>query len=130
MEKWRKNSKWNWASFLLNPVWFGYRKMYAECAIYVGIIILLAFIELLLGFPLKGAFIAIYILNGTLGNKLYYQKAKREMDQIFRIHRDPEVCRQLILQKGGTSGWGIVFGIGMILFGAFAQILLDEMFLY
>lgn len=62
IEKWNRNSKWNWASFTFNPVWFAYRKMYAECAIYVSIMAGLALLELLLGFSLRGAYLChLYI---------------------------------------------------------------------
>nr|WP_179015464.1 DUF2628 domain-containing protein [Paenibacillus sp. 79R4] len=130
VEKWIKNSKWNWASFLFFPFWAGYRKMYAECAIYTAILVGLVFIELLLGLPLKGAYIGIYILCGTLGNKLYYQKAQKEIDHILALHGDYELRRSLIYEKGGTSGWGIVYGIGMFLIGTIIGLLLEEGFYY
>jgi len=117
VEKWIKNSKWNWASFFLFPFWAGYRKMYAESAIYVAIFVGMAFIELLLDFTLPYARIGIYVLCGTLGNKLYHSKAQREIDHILALHGDHELRRSFIYQKGGTSGWGIVYGIGMILGG-------------
>lgn len=126
IEKWNRNSKWNWASFTFNPVWFAYRKMYAECAIYVSIMAGLALLELLLGFSLRGAYYAIYIFNGTLGNKLYYRKARKEIDNILLLHGDTEIRRHLILQKGGTSGWGIVFGILLVMVEAFVALILEE----
>ncbi|GAA0387649.1 hypothetical protein GCM10008933_18270 [Paenibacillus motobuensis] len=104
--------------------------MYAECAIYAAILVGLTFIELLLGFPLKGAYIGIYILCGTLGNKLYYQKAQKEIDHILALHGDHELRRSFIYQKGGTSGWGIVYGIGMILIGVIIELLMEEGFYY
>lgn len=130
VEKWIKKSNWNWASFLFFPFWAGYRKMYAECAIYAAIFVGMAFIELLLGFSLRYAHIGIYILCGTLGNKLYYHKAQKEIDHILALHGDHELRRSLIYQKGGTSGWGIVYGIGMILIGVTIELLMEEGFYY
>jgi hypothetical protein len=117
VEKWIKKSNWNWASFLFFPFWAGYRKMYAESAIYVAIFVGMAFIEQLLDFSLPFARIGMYILCGTLGNKLYFNKAQKDIDHILSLHGDHELCRSFIYQKGGTSGWGIVYGIGMILIG-------------
>ncbi|WP_213510750.1 DUF2628 domain-containing protein [Paenibacillus macerans] len=127
IEKWRKDSKWNWPSFLFSPVWFGYRKMYAECAIYIGITVVLGLFELLLGFSLRYALTIIFILNGIFGNKLYYRKAKKEIDHILLLHANPEIRRNLIQQKGGTSGWGIAFGIIMLLIGAIILGYLEEL---
>ncbi|MBA9088593.1 hypothetical protein FHR92_005110 [Fontibacillus solani] len=124
VEKWHKNSKWNWPSFLFFPLWSGYRKMYAECALYIGAIVMLVFFELLLDHSLRGVSIGIAISNGILGNKMYYRKAKKEIDHILLLHGDSEIRRTLIQQKGGTSGWGIVYGIVMILIGAFLQVFL------
>ncbi|WMT41972.1 DUF2628 domain-containing protein [Paenibacillus sp. D2_2] len=117
VEKWIKKSNWNWASFLFFPFWAGYRKMYAESAIYVAIFVGMAFIEQLLDFSLPFARIGMYILCGTLGNKLYFNKAQKDIDHILSLHADHELRRSFIYQKGGTSGWGIVYGIGMILIG-------------
>lgn len=120
IEKWRKNSRWNWASFLLSPFWFGYRKMYAEVAIYMGIILLISILELIFGFNLPpGSNIGFSIFCGVMGNKWYYDKAKREIDRILLIYPGDDMRRYTIVQKGGTSFWGILYVIGMILAVAF-----------
>lgn len=128
LEKWHRQSKWNWPAFLFGPIWMGYRKLYAEAAIYIGIIILLFIIELLMNSPSLFRFIyfLISIAAGMYGNTIYYRKAKKSVEEILIIHKEKEKRQFLISKKGGTSGWGIAYGIIVLIGGSMIMGMIDE----
>lgn len=35
LQKWRRNSRWNWPAFLFDAYWLMYRKMYLYCVLYL-----------------------------------------------------------------------------------------------
>lgn len=117
LRKWKKPSYWNWASFLFGPMWLAYRKMYVEMVIYFGIITLSTLFEVLTD---ASSFIyvldrLVWILAGVYGNKIYYRKAKKTIEEIMFLHKDKEARLLLISKKGGTSVWSMVaVGIGIV----------------
>lgn len=119
MEKLR--TVWNWMPFLLGDIRLLYRKMYAEFFVFLGLRILLVFINVLLALwapPLGMIQLAdtTRILGSLFGDSLYQRKAYRvickELDK-------PEEERMKVLQeKGGTNIWAclgwIVLEIGYL----------------
>ncbi|MNJ57391.1 hypothetical protein D3C77_529780 [compost metagenome] len=108
-------SKWNGPVFLIGLIWFGYRKMYAECAMYVGVLSLMSIFLMLLGSESNGGYAGIGIGMAIAANQMYYNKSKKAVDRIMQYHSDPEVRRNLVIQKGGTSGWVIVYAIAIFI---------------
>jgi len=126
LAKWGKNSGWNWPAFLFPPIWMAYRKLYVESAIYFGIIFLLSIIESFVGYMSSSAYLLITIFAGVYGNKIYYRKAKKTIEEIMALHEDKERRLFLIGKKGGTSGWGILGGIMLVLALSVLMVFVDE----
>ncbi|WP_246021181.1 DUF2628 domain-containing protein [Paenibacillus lentus] len=125
-EKVMRKSKWNWPIFLFGPIWLGYRKMYAECAMYVGTLSLISIFLMFLGSESSGGFAGVGIGMAILANQIYYKKSKKVIDQIMQSHNDPEVRRNLAIQKGGTSGWGIVYAIVIFIVSVIIEYLIED----
>lgn len=123
IEKWRKNSKWNWPAFLFGPFWMGYRKMYAESAMYLIVISLISIIQILMDTPnsFYGIYSAVYVVVAMNANKIYYRKAKKSIESIMLLYGEQEVRYSLVRKKGGTSGWGIVYAIIIALILVFIE---------
>lgn len=79
---------WNWAAFFLGPLWLFYRKMYAQAALWL---LILMFTNIF------GAF-----LLAILANRLYYLHATQfiAMQKISQL--SPEEQRIKIIRAGGT----------------------------
>lgn len=112
--------------FLFGPIWLGYRKMYAECAIYIGVLSLMSIFLMLLGSESSGGFAGMGIGMAILANQMYYKKSKKTIDKIMQYHSDPEVRRNLAIQKGGTSGWGIVYAIVIFIVTAAIEFIIED----
>ncbi|WP_379394074.1 DUF2628 domain-containing protein [Paenibacillus lentus] len=121
-----RKSKWNWPVFLFGPIWFGYRKMYAECAIYVVALSLISIFLMLIGSESSIGFAGVGIGISIMANEMYYKKSKKTVDKIMHYHREPEVRRNLVIQKGGTSGWGIVYAIAILLVSIVIEIVIGD----
>lgn len=70
---------------------------------------------MLLGSESSGGFAGIGIGMAIVANQMYYNKSKKAVDRIMQYHSDPEVRRNLVIRKGGTSGWGIVYAIAIFI---------------
>lgn len=77
--------------------------MYVECAMYVGVLSLMSIFLMLLGSESNGGYAGMGIWMAILTNQMYYNKSKKAVDRIMQYHSDPEVRRNLVIQKGGTS---------------------------
>lgn len=126
--KWNNNSYWNWPAFLFGPMWLGYRKMYVEMLLYLALIFFLFIIEIALDYP--SLFSIIYlgaqIALGVYANKLYYKKAKKQVQSILHLHHQVQTQQFVAGQKGGTAKWGIVIGAAALLCVSFAMVQLEE----
>ncbi|WP_460320625.1 DUF2628 domain-containing protein [Paenibacillus sp. YSY-4.3] len=129
-EKVMRKSKWNWPMFLFGPIWMGYRKMYAECAMYIGTLSVISIFLMLLGSESSSGYAGLGIGMAILANQMYYKKSKKAVDKIMQYHSDPEVRRNLVIQKGGTSGWGIVYAIAILLVSITIEIVVGDSLLY
>ncbi len=116
--------------FLTGPIWFGYRKMYAECTIYVAALSLISIFLMLIGSESSVGFAGAGIGISIMANEMYYKKSKKAVDKIMQYHSSPEVRRNLVIQKGGTSGWGILYAIAIFIVFIVIEIIIEEALLY
>lgn len=123
-QKWSMSSQpdvkagWNWASFFVGLFWLGYRKMYREVLILIGLFFLIDFVAALTGIYALSNFIPfiIYFYLGIKGNALYYQHVRRKLAEL----KDDNLSKQAYREYGGVSGVGVV--VALLLLFAYAGI--------
>lgn len=122
----------NFAAFFLGPVWYAYRKMYAEVAVILCSIAAVGVLELIvessigeipaaLDSPIN---IAFGVVMGLLANPLYYRRAKRIISTTSS--HDPQSRLEEIAQRGGTSGASVVVLLLLVAAGAWFLLSLPE----
>ncbi|GEN58085.1 hypothetical protein GCM10012290_19920 [Halolactibacillus alkaliphilus] len=115
---------WNWASFFVGLFWLGYRKLYKEVLIVIGLFFLFDLLVAVTGLPGINTLLtfAVYIYLGFKGNALYYRHVKQKLSELEREDLTPQDYRRF----GGVSGLGILIvvllffsyiGISSLLFG-------------
>ncbi|OCA85751.1 hypothetical protein A8F94_12830 [Bacillus sp. FJAT-27225] len=107
---------WNWAAFLLGPIWFGYRKMPVPVLAIIGMFIGLDVLSYLADYQnLYGQMftvffyflgLSIWILLGLLGNFIYLKYAESLFAGFTENTMVPSEKRALLKKKGGTSCLG------------------------
>ncbi|WP_052487717.1 LCP family glycopolymer transferase [Gordoniibacillus kamchatkensis] len=116
LQKWRRNSRWNWPAFLFDAYWLMYRKMYLYCVFYLiiwfvwsNVIVASVFSEWnpiespgLLQLVLVICCIPKPVL-GIFANKLYLYQAKRKIIAIVRDPNKHESREAEITASGGTN---------------------------
>lgn len=116
LQKWRRNSRWNWPAFLFDAYWLMYRKMYLYCVFYLiiwfvwsNVIVASVFSEWnpiespgLLPLVLVICCIPKPVL-GIFANKLYLYQAKRKIIAIVRDPNKHESREAEIAAAGGTN---------------------------
>lgn len=116
LQKWRRNSRWNWPAFLFDAYWLMYRKMYLYCVCYLiiwfvwsNVIVASVFSEWnpiespgLLPLVLVICCIPKPVL-GFFANKLYLHQAKRKIIAIVRDPNKHESREAEIAAAGGTN---------------------------
>lgn len=116
LQKWRRNSRWNWPAFLFDAYWLMYRKMYLYCVFYFiiwfvwsNVIVASVFSEWnpiespgLLPLVLVICCIPKPVL-GFFANKLYLHQAKRKIIAIVRDPNKHESREAEIAAAGGTN---------------------------
>jgi LCP family protein required for cell wall assembly len=116
LQKWRRNSRWNWPAFLFDAYWLMYRKMYLYCVFYLiiwfvwsNVIVASVFSEWnpiespgLLPLVLVICCIPKPVL-GFFANKLYLHQAKRKIIAIVRDPNKHESREAEIAAAGGTN---------------------------
>ncbi|MBT2641713.1 DUF2628 domain-containing protein [Bacillus sp. ISL-41] len=103
-----KKFSWNWAAALFSGAWLGYRKMYKEAIIYL---LVLLTVSSLLGVVNEFTVldVGVFVLMGFLGNRLYFNKVKRE---VSKVGSDNNALEKLSA-TGGTT-WLGAFGIAVL----------------
>lgn len=104
-----KNSmiNWNWGAFLLGPIWFGYRKMYAMALVTMA---MAGFFGILFQYQL--AMIVSVILDvamGLFGDRIYLEHIARLERKIGKVSQDK---KPTFIRRHG----GVAVGFVMILF--------------
>ena len=129
-QKWSMSSQpdmkvgWNWASFFVGLFWLGYRKMYREVLILIGLFFLIDFVIAMTGIYVLHILLpfVIYFYLGMKGNALYYQHVRKKLAELQYDHLSMEAYRE----HGGVSGTGVVVtilllfayaGISTVIFG-------------
>lgn len=116
LQKWRRNSRWNWPAFLFDAYWLMYRKMYLYCVFYLiiwfvwsNVIVASVFSEWnpiespgLLPLVLVICCIPKPVL-GIFANKLYLHQAKRKITAIVQDQNKRESREAEITASGGTN---------------------------
>ena len=113
---------WSWAAFFLGLFWMAYRKMYAYCAIFIGVVATFTGIIFALQLPqaqmqevLQVAQIVFALFFGLFGNHLYKMHAQQKLRKIAAQH-PPHTTHQQLVQQGGTSLVGVIgVATGMVL---------------
>jgi hypothetical protein len=110
---------WNWAAFLANIFWLGYRKMYvwalAGAFIYILLDLLISDVKISVA-----AGIIIAIALGFFGNTLYFRHAQNKIAYIKQIHSEPAVQQHEIARAGGTSFLSVL--VIAVLLSAYAAV--------
>ncbi|MGR6033932.1 MAG: DUF2628 domain-containing protein [Candidatus Nitrosoglobus sp.] len=103
----RKESKfaWNWAAFLIGPIWLAYRKMYLYLGILIAFIIIESLIDYAFNLPnstSNAIDAAIGFVFGNQGNYLYKLHVDRKVKQIISKSGFQNTTAEL-KRLGGTS---------------------------
>lgn len=132
MNKWssmkakRQKRSWNWASFFLGPLWFGYRKMYMPILLIALIYLAVDFIFYLDGYnyslssfsdPVESiVYFPLSIAFGMLGNHFYLKHKNKHIDKAVTLFDTEEQQRSWLRKKGRTSWVGVLLAV-LILMG-------------
>lgn len=116
---------WNWSAFLLASLWFLYRRMYADWAIYcllIPILIIAGAATLSgieksaspLAFANLGLLAYYYVIIPMFANALYHRRVKERIDQVRRKVPDPSV--QVTVLENGPHTSAIAWVLVLLLF--------------
>lgn len=97
---------------------------------YVAALSLISIFLMLLGSESSVGFAGVGIGISIMANEMYYKKSKKTVDKIMQYHSDPEARRNLVIQKGGTSGWGIVYAIAIFIVFIVIEVIIEDAILY
>ena len=100
------SASWHWPAFLVPFFWLLYRKFYL---LAVGVFFL-SFV------PLVN--IGVYIAMGLSAYYLYYNKAKRTLDE-YKAHVDRYDITAILSREGGVNTNSVFLGIAAIFFATF-----------
>lgn len=106
---------WNWAAFLLGPVWLFYRKLEVEGALYIVVPAVL----LLLSIWLAPIVLIGYVLLCLFANQYYLYRAER---RIYAIEQQPVTAEERdtrLRARGGTTVRGAL-GAAVLVVGLIA----------
>ncbi|MEN6669551.1 DUF2628 domain-containing protein [Psychrobacter sp. B38] len=134
-EKWFKNHvptldkdvtkmnmrSFNVAGFFLGIFWLCYRKMYIAAAL---IMLAITVIDLIMMYVLgmesynvlgQSTFVFVWIvMTGILGNYLYFDHSVRQIQKTTGVTSDPNLIREQLAKKGGTS-WVGAIGVSIVI---------------
>ena len=123
---------WNWAAFLLGPLWFAYRKIW-NIAVFLSIASistelikaealensLIQYIDIIIG-------LVIMFISGAYGNYFYINHAKRKLFHITQKTNEREITIG-IMKSGGVTIIGpillflIIFSVIFLMAAALDQ---------
>jgi Protein of unknown function (DUF2628) len=116
---------WNWAAFLLGPVWFGFRKMPAPVLAIIGMLVGLDILAYLSDYqqPYGRVFtvliltlvLSLWILMGLLGNYIYFKYAETRFSQMNQSSMTPMEKKEWLKAKGNTSWAGAFLSLVLYL---------------
>lgn len=111
----------NVAGFFLGMFWLCYRKMYIAAAL---IMLAITVIDLIMMYVLgmesynvlgQSTFVFVWIvMTGILGNYLYFDHSVRQIQKTTSVTSDPNIIREQLAEKGGTS-WVGAIGVSIVI---------------
>ncbi|ERL56555.1 DUF2628 domain-containing protein [Psychrobacter aquaticus] len=111
----------NLAGFFLGMLWLCYRKMYIAAALIMLAITVIDLIMMyVLGmerYTMLGQFTFMFVwivVTGILGNYLYFDHSVRQIKKITSATSDPNMIREQLAKKGGTS-WAGAIGVSIVI---------------
>jgi hypothetical protein len=127
MEGFEQNGKYTFSvkAFFLGIFWMSYRKMYKTILIIVAIILAQSFLEeamLTYGVMSESTYLIIDKISmliwgfviGSISNKLYISKCKKDINKILSHHSNEEGINEEIKRKGGVN-WAAPFVLLVLL---------------
>lgn len=128
--KWQKEYSWNWVAFFLTIPWLGYRKMFGQVFAIVAIYLVIDFSlyfatnqEAIDRFSVIIS-LAVSLIYGFLGNKMYKNKAEKTISHVSRFNYSEDDELNEIGKKGGASVGGIFASIGIYILYFIASVAL------
>lgn len=129
--KWSRSpsyGSWNWAAFILGPLWYGYRKMYGVVASYYALYLLLGYVimtdDSLDGNILSSLAFVAHVAFGVTGNGSYWTMVKKKIERILSYATSSSEAKRGMHKMGGTSWISVVLQIVLtILFFIFCIVL-------
>ena len=123
---WEREYKWNWAAFFLAFLWLGYRRMYSLIFGLLGVNLLILIILYVIDYELYESLydlvsLGFWIFVGLTGNKLYKSKAEKTIIHVGRLRLSEQDELTEIEKRGGTSGFGVLGSIGILLLFGFME---------
>lgn len=119
IRKWGKGQiSWNWAAFFLGLFWLGYRKMYGMILAILGIYLLIDIVDYFFVLDLgqtSGPQIGIAVVLGMLGNQLYKDHVKRQVQKIKQQRGEKAA---VVVQANGGPSWG-GFWLSVLMVGVY-----------
>jgi hypothetical protein len=109
-----KKYSFNISAFFLGIFWMTYRKMYLQAVVVIIMILIESYLEDILvqlnfisinTYEIidKGAMLIWGIIIGSISNRLYISKTKKDIKKILDENSDPRKIDELIQKKGGTN---------------------------
>lgn len=107
------NAGWNWASFFVGLFWLGYRKMYRELLILIGVFFLIDFVAAVTSLFFLSTLLplVLYFYLGMKGNALYYRHVRQKLAEF----QHDDLSQADYRERGGVSGTGVVVAIILLL---------------
>ena len=120
-------ASWNWAAFIVGPLWFAYRKMYA-------VALAITLFQTVGAWTLFGndALWTVIMWGVTFmfaigANWMYYRHCLEKVNAILATYSDARQQQAALIQSGGTS-WNMV--IALLVFDIiFFVIMIQKLFL-
>lgn len=125
-QKWRKmdqtssKNSWNFASFFLTFFWLGYRRLFKELFIIMGLFFVVEFVFLFSHWDITYLQYANFVLGlgvavilGLFSNNLYRRQVEKKVTIFRNVAGSQDEKEMLLRGKGGTSTGGLFGAIGI-----------------
>jgi len=119
IRKWSKGvNSWNWAAFFFSLFWLGYRKMYKQVLLIIGVFLVIDLAVTLLGIdntiPNSVIGLASAFTFGITGNNFYRLHALKKIREMMHGSIiDPNLLQKEIQLSGGVSWKGVFTTLGL-----------------
>ncbi|MDV2685970.1 DUF2628 domain-containing protein [Alkalihalophilus lindianensis] len=129
-KKWAKideknnQTSWNFAAFFLSLFWLGYRKMYGNVLLIIGIFLVIDLFIFLVADPGNEALmlrlnnsvgLGMAVTTGLFGNYMYRHHARKQIEKITSMDSNREQHEEILRKKGGRSWLGVFYTILIVI---------------